>query len=295
MKKKLFSGLGTALVTPFFEDGRIDMACLSRLVCRQLDAGIDFLVPCGTTGESPTLSHDEQIEIIHLVVKLVDGRVPVLAGTGSNSTKEAVDLTNQARIVGADGALVVFPYYNRPEDSGVLDYYRQVAEVGLPICLYDIPGRAGRGISLDVIFQLIDDGAISSLKWASGDHDQLMNVLCGSNVDFSVLSGNDQSTFELMALGGDGVISVVSNIAPCKMVEYFNYFREGNFISARKEHFALLKLMRAMFIETNPQPVKTALSFMGLADDNFRSPMMKMDALSKSKLFQVISESDLFI
>lgn len=289
---KNFRGLGTALITPFNKDGGVYWEALERLVVSQINKGVDFLVPCGTTGESPTLNFDEHKKIMAVVVaaaKRANGGAKILAGTGANSTEESVDLTKEAKKVGADGVLVVSPYYNKPMPAGFLDYYRQIAKVGLPVVLYDIPGRTAKGVPTDVILQLAKEGSIYGLKWASGDINQLMDVIKGAPDDFTVLSGDDNLTFPLMALGGDGVISVLSNLIPERMSAFVKMMLNEEWDAAREEHYWLLDLMRAMFIETNPIPVKTAMALAGMLPlAVFRSPMSEMAPANLEKLKAIL-------
>jgi 4-hydroxy-tetrahydrodipicolinate synthase len=293
-KMKNFAGLGTALVTPFNKNGEVDWETLERLVVAQVNNSVDFLVPCGTTGESPTLNFDEHKKIIAVVVaaaKRANGGAKILAGTGANSTAEAVDLTKEAKKVGADGVLVVSPYYNKPMPAGFLDYYRQIAKVGLPVVLYDIPGRTAKGVPTDIILQLAKEGSIVGLKWASGDINQLMDVIKHAPDNFTVLSGDDNLTFPLMALGGDGVISVLSNLMPARLSAFVKMALNGEWEAAREEHYRLLDLMRAMFIETNPIPVKTAMTLVGmLPTAAFRSPMSEMATANLDKLKAVLKK-----
>lgn len=292
---KKLQGVGTALITPFQKDRSIDWLVLERLIEKQIKAGVSFLVPCGTTGESPTLFLAEHVKVIANTVKSVNGRVPVIAGTGSNSTAEAVHLAKKAKRAGADGILVVSPYYNKPMPAGFRDYYRQVAAVGLPVILYDIPGRTAKGVPTDVILELAREGSIAGIKWASGDVNQLMEIIINKPENFSVLSGDDNLAYLLMMLGGDGVISVVSNLVPAEMTEYITMALAGNMSEAREKHYTLLPLMRAMFLETNPIPVKTALAlcFPNFFHPILRSPMSLMEPGNQKKLEGVLEECNL--
>ena len=295
MKKMLtVKGAGTALITPLYRSNGsslVDYRALDFLVARQIKEGINFLVPVGTTGESPTLSHAEHQEVIAHVVKAANGQVPVLAGTGSNSTVEAVSLTGAAKDFGADGALVVAPYYNKPTQEGFVQHYRAVAQVGLPVVLYDIPGRCGgQGVSAQTILKLAHEGTICGLKWASGSLDQLMDVVAGRPKGFLVYSGDDNLTFPAMCLGADGVISVLSNLVPGIIANLADNINVGNWRVGRRQHYWLLRLMRAMFIETNPIPVKTALAMMypRIVQEVFRLPMCPMDEKNRGKLQEVL-------
>ncbi|MDX1607733.1 MAG: 4-hydroxy-tetrahydrodipicolinate synthase, partial [Candidatus Spechtbacterales bacterium] len=236
MTNKKFSGLGTALITPFNETGDIDYDILTFLVRQQLKGGVDFLVPCGTTGESPTLSHREHLEVIEHTFYVTDNAVPILAGTGSNSTHEAVRLTREAKKLGADGSLAVAPYYNKPEPAGHRHYYESIAEVGLPVILYDIPGRTGRGVPTELIVDLANEGVIKGVKWASGDHNQLVDIINNTPEDFTVLSGDDAYTYGLLALGGNGAISVLSNLLPQEMSSMVQFGRDLSFSNALDLH-----------------------------------------------------------
>lgn len=296
--KNQFMGLGTALVTPFDKAGRVSETALSILVNQQIAGGVNFLVPCGTTGESPTLSHEEHDKVNELVVRKAAGRVPVLAGTGSNNTAEAVRLTAAAKQSGANGALVVSPYYIKPTQPGIKDYYRKVAEIGLPVILYDIPGRCGgQGVTAETILELAYEGVIVGLKWASGNLDQLQQVLDNRPEAFTVLSGDDNLTFMAMCLGADGVISVLSNLLPKAMAEFVRAMNKGQYQEGREEHYWLLPLMRAMFLETNPIPVKTALAVVqrDVFLEVFRSPLVPMGMANKEKLIKVLMESHIII
>lgn len=292
-----FTGLGTALVTPFMDpfmgEEEIRWEAMDWLVQKQIENGVDFLVPCGTTGESPTLSHDEQIKIIEFVVNMARDRVPVLAGAGSNSTREAVDLSQRAKDVGATGVLSVVPYYNKPPDFGIINHYREIAAVGLPVVLYDIPGRTGIKVAAGTIIQLAEEGIICGLKWASGDFNQLMDVIRQRPDGFTVLSGDDNLTYPLMTLGGDGVISVASNVFPGEMKKLISSVRKDDWDTALDWHYKLLDLMRAIFIETNPIPVKTALGMLHPEifgrEPVFRSPMCKMNTNNQLRLQEILS------
>lgn len=291
MKKHLFVGTGTALITPFKQSGEIDFDALAVLVEQQIAGGVDFLVPCGTTGESPTMTHPEHEEVMEFVVSRTSQRKPVLAGAGSNSTAEALALTETAKAIGADGVLVVAPYYNKPTQAGMKDYYRAIAKIGLPVILYDIPGRCGgQGVTAETILELAHEGTIRGLKWASGNLDQLQDVLVGRPEGFTVLSGDDNLTFTAMCLGAEGAISVLANLMPQEVAKLVVAMHTHHHDFARKLHYRLLPLMRAMFIETNPIPLKTALAMVHqpLFQEVFRSPLVKMGKENKRKLAKVL-------
>ncbi|MBL7058656.1 4-hydroxy-tetrahydrodipicolinate synthase [Patescibacteria group bacterium] len=296
----LFGGAGTALITPFNNDTRggslqleplIDFKALEWLVEEQIKAGINFLVPAGTTGEAPCLNPSEQIDVIKCVVKTTNGRVPILAGTGSNSTREAVELTIRAKDVGANGALVVSPYYNKPMLAGMRHYFESVASVGLPIILYDIPGRTAKGVPTQLIIDLANDGIIAGIKWASGDLIQLEEILKNTPSTFTVLSGDDGKTLDLLKMCGHGVISVVSHIIPRTIIKMVNAIIgvTPNKDLAQKIHTEISPLIEVMFIETNPVPVKTAMAFLhSNIKPIFRSPMCPLEPKSIEKLKQVL-------
>lgn len=270
---KLFTGCGTALVTPFRPDLSLDKKTLQRLVDRQIEAGVDFLVPCGTTGESPTLTHEEHRRVVEIVIEQAAGRVPVIAGTGSNNTTEALNLTQHAKTAGATGCLVVSPYYNKPTQNGLLAYFTAVADVGLPVIVYNIPGRTGVNITPETMAKLAEHPNIIGIKEATGNLEQMTQdiLLCGERVTY--LCGDDTLTLPLMSVGGHGVISVVSNVMPRETVAMVHAALGGDWNSARKIYLRLFPLCRAMFIETNPIPVKSAMAMMGLLKPVWRSPM----------------------
>jgi 4-hydroxy-tetrahydrodipicolinate synthase len=270
-----FEGTLTALVTPFRADGALDLDALADLVEWQIESGIDGLVPCGSTGESATLSHAEHSTVVRHVVEQARGRVPVVAGSGSNSTREAVDLTREAREAGADGALLISPYYNRPTQEGIFLHYRSVArEVGLPLILYNIPGRTASRIEPETTARLSRVPAIVGLKEAGGDLGLTSETLATCDADFRVLSGDDALTLPMLAIGARGVISTTSNVAPRQMGAITKAFLAGEHARARAAHFELLPLMQALFCESNPIPLKTALALCGrIPDAQLRLPL----------------------
>jgi 4-hydroxy-tetrahydrodipicolinate synthase len=285
----MFSGAFTAIVTPF-KDGNLDEAGLKELVRFGIEGGISGFVPCGTTGESPTLSHDEHRRVIEIVVKEVAGQVKVIAGTGSNSTNEAIELTRYARKVGADGALLVSPYYNKPTQEGLYQHFKSVAEaVDIPLIVYNIQGRTAVNVENATMERLSRVPNIVGVKEASGSILQMSEVirLCGT--EFDVLSGDDQITFPLMALGGKGVVSVVTNIVPDKMSQLVRNMLNGAIEEARSIHFEIYELCQAMFIETNPIPIKVALGFMGKIQPEFRLPLCAPSPANTEKLKNVLA------
>jgi 4-hydroxy-tetrahydrodipicolinate synthase len=286
----MFTGSMVALVTPF-KDGKVDWQSLQGLVDFHLQSGTHGIVPCGTTGESATLSHQEHDEVIRSVIKSVNKRVPVIAGTGSNSTDEAVRLTREAEKSGADGALMISPYYNRPTQEGIYQHYRKVAsEVGIPIIIYNIPGRTGSKIEPETLARLAEINNIAGVKEATGSVDQAIDVmrLCGDSL--AVYSGEDSLIFSLMALGGKGVISTVANVAPKETAQLTEACLKGEWERGRKIQFELIPLIRSLFIETNPIPVKTALAAMGKCSADLRLPLTSMAEGNVKKLRQAMSD-----
>ncbi len=272
----MIRGAIVAIVTPF-KDGKVDEEALHRLIDEQIANGTDGISPCGTTGESTTLSHEEHDRVIEVTVEAVNKRVPVIAGTGSNSTAEAVRLTKHAWKAGADAALMVCPYYNRPTQEGLYRHYRAIAEeVPIPIVIYNIPGRTGTNLQTETLARLAEIPNIVGVKEASGSLKQMSDVvrLCGP--DFSVLSGDDIFTLALMAIGGAGVISVISNVAPRDMAEMVDSFTAGDLSKARMLHHKMSPLIDALFLETNPIPVKAALAMMGKITYELRLPLCRM-------------------
>lgn len=284
MTKRVFQGSLVALVTPF-RDGKVDEPTLKDLVEFQIAGGTDAIVPCGTTGESPTLDHEEHRNVIDLVIRAVNKRIPVVAGTGSNSTAEAISLTKHAKAAGADAALIVLPYYNKPTQKGLVEHCRAIADaVNLPLILYNIPGRTGVNMLPETVAQLAEHPNIVGMKEATGNLEQMTQdiVLCGSKLSF--LSGDDTLTLPLMSVGGRGIISVVANIVPKDVADMTHAFLSGDWKRARELHLKLFPLSQAMFIETNPIPVKTALAMMGKIREEFRLPLCSMVEANRKKL-----------
>lgn len=274
----------TALVTPF-RNGTIDIDALERLVEAQIQAGVSALVPCGSTGEAATLSHAEHAEVVRLVVRLANKRVPVIAGTGSNSTAEAIALTQAAKEAGADAALLIAPYYNKPTQEGIYRHYRAVAEaVHLPMIVYNIPGRTACKIEPITIARLCELQEVVGLKDSTGSLDEIQEVirLCGERL--VVLSGDDSLTLPILAVGGRGVISVASNLLPERVVAMVRAALSEDWKAARRIHFELLPLYRALFLETNPIPIKAALAMTGWCEDELRLPLVPMSAHFREQL-----------
>jgi 4-hydroxy-tetrahydrodipicolinate synthase len=286
----MFKGAIVAIVTPF-RDGKVDEEALRRLIEEQIAAGTDGIAPCGTTGESTTLSHEEHDRVIEITVEAVNKRVPVIAGTGSNSTAEAIRLTKHAWKAGADAALIVCPYYNRPTQEGLYLHYRAIAEeVPIPVIIYNIPGRTGTNMLTETLARLAEIPNIVGVKEASGSLKQMSDVirLCGP--DFSVLSGDDIFTLGLLAIGGQGVISVISNVVPRDMAAMVDAFAAGDLAKARSLHHRMSPLIDALFIETNPIPVKAALAMMGKIAYELRLPLCRLTEKNEAALKKVMQD-----
>jgi len=283
-----FHGAMTALATPFKKD-KVDEKALERLVQHQIKAGIDALVPVGTTGESPTLSYKEHEKVIEIVIEQTDKRIPVIAGTGSNSTDEAIMLTRFAKKAGADGALLVTPYYNKPTQEGLFRHYEKIAKsTDLPLVLYNVPGRTSVSLAPETIARLSKIPTIVAVKEASGNMDQTSHIL--SLCDITVLSGDDSLTLPLMSIGAKGVISVVSNVVPETVSDMVKAFFQGQLDKARMLHNRLFPLCRAMFVETNPIPVKRAMKLVGLCEDEVRLPLSPIGAAAEKTLVQALKD-----
>jgi len=285
----MFEGSMVPIVTPF-KNGKVDEKAFEKLIEWHIKQGSHAIVPCGTTGESPTLDFDEHKKVIETAVRTVSGRVPVIAGTGANSTEEAIDLTRSARKSGADGALLVAPYYNKPTQEGLYLHYKKIAEEvkGFPLILYNVPGRTAVNMLPPTVARLAEIKNIVGIKEATGDMKQVSQVirLCGDNID--VYSGDDFTTFTILALGGKGTISVTANVVPAEVARMWEEWKAGEFERAREAHFRLEPLNYAMFLETNPIPVKTAVAMMGKVKEEFRLPLCKMADENKKKLRQVL-------
>jgi 4-hydroxy-tetrahydrodipicolinate synthase len=287
-------GCGTALVTPFRSDGSLDEDALRRLVRFQLSEGIDFLVPCGTTGETPTLEHGEYLAVIRIVLGEVAGKVPVIAGVGGNNTHKVMDLAAEVSALGVQGILSVAPYYNKPTQEGLYQHFKAVAESSaVPTILYNVPGRTSSNIEPATVARLSKIANIIGIKEASGSITQQMEVLNAVQPDFCVLSGDDAFTFPLMALGSVGVISVASNEIPGPMCRLAHLLLDGKYDEARKLNAHLLPLMLANFIETSPIPVKAALAMMGMIEEVYRLPLVPLKAENRAKLEKVLAAQGL--
>jgi 4-hydroxy-tetrahydrodipicolinate synthase len=286
----MFTGCGTALVTPFRHDSSLDEDTFRRLLRRQIESGIDFLVPCGTTGESPTLTRAEHVRIVAITVEEAKGRVPVLAGAGGYNTAEVIALGNELRQVGIDGLLSVNPYYNRPTQEGLYQHFKAIADgVSLPIVLYNIPGRTGVNIETPTLRRLAAIDNIVGVKEASGNISQMAAVAHAMPERFDILCGDDAITIPLIALGGRGIVSVVANEIPAEMTRLAHLAMEGDFAGARAVQRAWMPLMEMNFIESNPIPVKTAMSMMGLLEPVWRLPMTPPTRETRAKIEEVLS------
>ena len=286
----MFNGALTALITPF-RDGAVDEPALRDLIEWQIQNGIDGLVPCGSTGESATLTHEEHERVVKITIEQARKRVPVIAGTGSNATAEAIRLTASARAMGADGALLISPYYNKPTQEGIFKHYKLIAaSVDLPLVVYNIPGRTASNIAPETFARLSEIKKIVGVKEASGSMDQVSDILrlCGDRL--AVLSGDDALTLPIMALGGKGVISTASNVMPREMHALAAAALSGDFQQARVAHYRMLPLLRALFIETNPIPLKCALALMGKCANELRLPLVPMTASASEKLKAAMKE-----
>ena len=283
--RPMFTGTYTAIVTPF-RDGKIDEAALRRLVQLQVKGGVDGIVPVGTTGESPTLDYDEHIRVVEVAVEAAGGKIAVIAGTGGNSTQEAVDLTRRAAKAGADASLQVAPYYNKPTPEGMYQHFREVAAATkLPLILYSIPGRCGVEIGVETVRRLASDcPTIVGIKEAGGNADRVSQIRAACGTRFSILSGDDSLTLPFMSVGAHGVISVASNVAPKQVAAMVSAFASGDARGALKWHAKLYPLFKDLFVETNPIPVKAALAMMGVVAEEYRLPLCPMAAKNRETL-----------
>jgi 4-hydroxy-tetrahydrodipicolinate synthase len=289
----MFEGILPAIITPFQRDVKagLDIEGLRSNIEALLRRGIHGIVPCGSTGESATLTFEEHERVISETVDVVNGKVPVLAGTGSNNTEEAVRLTRSARDAGADGALIISPYYNKPNRSGLIKHFTKLADLDIPIILYNVPGRTGQNILPDLVIELAHYPNIAGIKEASGDITQISRIIEGTrDLDFVVLSGDDAMTLPILALGGGGVISVAANVDPQRMVQMYESFRAGDLERAQNLHYELSPLYRALFIDTNPIPVKKAVELIGMAAGPVRLPLDDLDAQKTELLRKVLAD-----
>lgn len=293
MKLDWMRGCATALVTPFTADGSIDEERMRALVDRQINGGVKLLVPCGTTGESATMTEDEDARVIGITIEVARGRAKVIAGAGSNSTASAIDYSKRARDAGADAVLQVAPWYNKPTQEGLYAHFRAIAEAipDTPIMLYNVPGRTSSNIAAQTTLRLARDCEnVVAVKEASGNLSQIMEILRERPAGFSVLSGDDAVTLPLIALGAEGIVSVASNEIPDLMSGMTNFALEGKWDEARELHYRILPLMEINFIESSPGPVKAAMAMMGLLEENFRLPLVPITEKSRLRLREVLSE-----
>src|SRR5262245_5564030 len=285
-----FTGVGTALITPFTKDGSLDESAVKRLVKRQIESGVHFLSPCGTTGEAPTLTHRDKLRVVELVVEEANGRVPVLAGAGGYDTKDVIELARDVERVGANGILSVTPYYNKPTPEGLYQHFKKIAEgTNLPIVLYNVPGRTGINLDVKTTVRLSQVPNIVGIK-APGDLPQVSEIIAATREDFIVLSGDDPVTVAHMAVGGRGVVSVASNEAPAEMAQIVELCEKGDYAAARKLHHWLLPLVQVNFIESNPIPCKAAMAAMGLIEESYRLPMVPPSPAAREKIMGVLQQ-----
>jgi 4-hydroxy-tetrahydrodipicolinate synthase len=284
-----FTGMGTALVTPFRHDGSVDETAVRQLARRQVDSGIHFVSPCGTTGEAPTLSHREKLRIVEIVVDEVGGRVPVLAGAGGYDTREIIEFTRELEKIGVNGILSVTPYYNRPTQEGLYQHYKAIADsTSLPIVLYNVPGRTGVNLDVPTVARLAAIPNIVGTKEASGNVTQMCDIYASTPADFLLLGGDDPLTVAVMAIGGRGIVSVASNAVPAEMVQVMEMAEKGDFAGARKLHTWLLPLIQVNFVEANPIPVKAVMAAMGLLDEVYRLPLVPPSPAAREKIMGVL-------
>ncbi|TVR56076.1 MAG: 4-hydroxy-tetrahydrodipicolinate synthase [Spirochaetaceae bacterium] len=287
----MFKGVFTALVTPFTRDGALDEPALRRIVEDQIESGIAGLVPVGTTGESPTVTHAENIRVVEIVVEQANGRVPVIAGTGSNATAEAIDMTLRAKQIGATASLQVTPYYNKPNQEGLYRHFSSIAETAdLPIIVYNIPGRSARNIENDTMLRLAAHPNIVAVKEASGDLAQVMDLIARKPDELAVLSGDDNLALAICCLGGDGVVSVASNLLPSEIVKMIDAILDGRLIEARAMHYRLLPLFKSVFLDTNPIPIKYAMYAASRLQEVYRLPLVPLDDEKKAIVDAVLRD-----
>lgn len=289
MNSSSLRGSGVAIVTPFKSDGSIDEQALQKLVDFQIDNGTNFIIPCGTTGESATMDADERKQVIRIVIEQTKKRVPVIAGTGTNATITSIKYSKQAQELGADGVLLVGPYYNKPTQEGYFQHFKAIAEsISIPAILYNVPGRTGGNIEPKTILRLAEIKNIIGVKEASANFGQFMEILGQRSSDFLVLSGDDALTLPMMSLGADGVISVAANQIPRAMSDIVKFALAGDFAKALELHYRYLELMNLNFVESNPIPVKFALVMMGLIEENYRLPLVPMHENNKKKMRELL-------
>jgi 4-hydroxy-tetrahydrodipicolinate synthase len=290
--QQMLRGTGTAVVTPFKADGSIDFESFRRLIDHQLEGGVEMLVPLGSTGENPTIDRVERREIFRWIIEYVDHRAIIIAGTGTNDTRSSIEFTREAKELGADAALVVTPYYNKPTPNGLFAHFSAVAEIGIPIVMYNVPGRTGLNMNAETTLRCAEIENIAAIKEASADLPQCMEIMRNAPRGFSLLSGEDNLTVPLISLGAQGVISVTSNVVPREFSRMVRFALAGQFEEARALHYELLDLMRANFIESNPGPVKAALAIRGIIKEHYRLPLVPVKPESRKKIKEVLEHLD---
>jgi 4-hydroxy-tetrahydrodipicolinate synthase len=290
--EKLLRGTGTAVVTPFHRNGSIDYESFKLLIDHQLDGGVEMLVPLGSTGENPTITPAERTEIIRWMVEYVDHRAIVIAGTGTNDTRSSIEYTREALLLGADAALVVTPYYNKPTPQGLFEHFTAIGDVGLPLVMYNVPGRTGLNMTAETTLRCAEIENVVAIKEASADLAQCMEIIRSAPAGFNLLSGEDNLTVALIALGAQGVISVTSNVMPREFSRMVRFALECHLDEARALHYELLDLMRVNFIESNPGPVKAALAMMGIIKENYRLPLVPVKPESRVKIREALEHLD---
>ncbi|HYM19432.1 MAG TPA: 4-hydroxy-tetrahydrodipicolinate synthase [Candidatus Kapabacteria bacterium] len=289
METKL-RGTGTAIVTPFNVSGEIDYEATKRLIEYQLDGGVEMIVPLGSTGENPTITAEERRKFLSYVIECIDGRAIVIAGTGTNDTSQSVANTKEAAMLGADAALVVTPYYNKPTPDGLFAHFSEVANVGLPVVMYNVPGRTGLNMTAETTLRCAEIVNVVAIKEASANMEQCMEIIRHAPKGFRLLSGEDNLTVALCAIGGRGVISVTSNVVPKEFSRMVRFALDGQFAEAKAIHYELLDLMKVMFIESNPGPVKAALAMMGIIEENYRLPLVPIKPNHRRKVLEALTQ-----
>ena len=283
-------GTGTAIVTPFSADGSIDYKSLQKLIDQQLAGGVEMLVPLGSTGENPTITREERTEIFRWIIEYVDHRAIIIAGTGTNDTRSSIEYTQEAKALGADGCLIVTPYYNKPTPNGLYEHFRAVAEVGLPVVMYNVPGRTGLNMVAETSLRCAEIENVVAIKEASADLPQCMEIIRHAPEGFVLLSGEDNLTVPLISLGAMGVVSVTSNVVPREFSDMVRLALDGRFEEARAVHYDLFDLMKVNFIESNPGPVKAALAMRGIIQEYYRLPLVPVKPESKKKIGEVLEK-----
>lgn len=290
--QKYIKGTGTALVTPFTKTGEIDYDSFKRLIELQVAGGVEMLVPLGSTGENPTITYEERLKIIRFVVEYTEKRALVIAGTGTNDTRTSIQYTRDAMQAGADAALIVTPFYNKPTPNGLFEHFKAIADVGLPIVMYNVPGRTGLNMTAETTLRCAEIRNVIAIKEASADLGQCMEIIRNAPQDFVLLSGEDNLTVPLISVGAQGVISVASNVVPGEFSRMVRFALDGHFEEARAIHYELLELMKVNFIESNPGPVKAALAMMGIIKEEYRLPLVKLKPENRKRVKEALEHLD---